>query len=187
MRSSYKLPERSETCKGWQKSECDWLVDTCKSAGLDRASCDEQFGGLFCKEDSTMQKCVGALGSAACGATPDVCMGVVDTAPAVAYCKELVARICQRSAACGDDDPSCAPSLSSALNCSAAIGVKAAGAQCLQDVPSISCEDPSLPASCKGVLLTGAAPASLDTTIARPSIRLDVAPAIQRMDRLPSP
>jgi len=185
--SSYKLPERSETCKSWQKSECDWLVDTCNSPGLDRASCDAQFGGLFCKGDSTMQKCVDALGSAACGTTPDACTGVADSAPAVAYCKELVARICQRSAACGDDDPQCAPTLTSALNCSAAIGVKAAGPQCLQDVPSIPCENPSLPDSCKGVLLTDTATASLHTTLPTPARRLDVSPAIQHMVRLPAP
>ena len=134
--------KRSTTCKAWQDATCDFLADKCQAQS--RAECDELYQSLFCKDDSTMQACVGKLSQASCPSPIDLpaeCKDINDVAPVAAYCKDVADQ-----AACESE-----VAVELAATCASAVGLSATADQCLLQLRTHACGGQA-PASCKGVI-----------------------------------
>ena len=148
--------KRSTTCKAWQDATCDFLADKCQAQS--RAECDELYQSLFCKDDSTMQACVGKLSQASCPSPIDLpaeCKDINDVAPVAAYCKDFARGICKWGVRCkaAADQAACESEVAVELaaTCASAVGLSATADQCLLQLRTHACGGQA-PASCKGVI-----------------------------------
>jgi len=147
--------KRSPVCKTWQDAMCDFIADKCQAQS--RAGCDELYQSLFCEDDTTMQTCISALGSATCGSpleVPTQCKQINDPQPVGEFCQDFAREVCKFGVRCGEvtDQASCeaAAAVELAPTCNAGVGLAASADQCLADLPTAACS--GSPSSCKGVI-----------------------------------
>lgn len=148
--------KRSSTCLAWQDSMCDFIADKCQAQA--RADCDELYQSLFCKDDGTMQSCIGTLSTATCPSPLDVpaaCKGINDPAPVADYCKDFAREVCEFGVRCKEtsDQAGCEAQVAVELasTCNAGVGLSATADQCLADLGTLACGEKA-PASCSGVV-----------------------------------
>lgn len=135
---------------------CDFIADKCQAQA--RADCDELYESLFCKDDATMQSCIGTLGAATCPTpleVPAQCKSINDPAPVADYCKDFAREVCKFGVRCGEtsDQAGCEAQLAVdlAATCNSGVGLAATADQCLSDLGTLACGSEA-PASCSGVI-----------------------------------
>lgn len=147
--------KRSATCKNWQNATCDFLADKCQAQS--RADCDLLYQSLFCKDDATMQTCIGKLSQATCPAPidlPSECKDINDPAPVAQYCKDFARELCKFGVRCKEasDQAACEAEMAVELaaTCSSGVGLSSGADACLSELQTLACG--SQPSSCKGVI-----------------------------------
>lgn len=148
--------KRSTTCKSWQDATCDFLADKCQAQT--RADCDLLYQSLFCKDDGTMQTCIGKLSQASCPSPIDLpaeCKNINDAAPVAEYCKDFARAACKFGVRCKEasDQAACEAEMAVELaaTCSSGVGLAPGADACLSELTSLACGS-QVPASCKGVI-----------------------------------
>ncbi len=148
----------SEACQDWQWAICTHAYTKCVDSAKERASCEEQFGGITCLSDDAASDCAADLLSAekcdmslyqACG--PDV---IADRQTAIDGCNALIVAQCERWLTCLDDDTmeECIEDISSMYNCNSAIGLTSTYEDCIDAVGNWGCTEPE-PTVCNSVVL----------------------------------
>jgi hypothetical protein len=156
--------KRSLTCLSWQDEMCDFISDRCQAQT--RVECDALYQSLFCKDDSTMQACIAALGSATCPLTfevPQACKDLNDPAPVTEFCQEFGAAVCRWAVRCGQatDQKACEAqtAVELAATCAGGVGLSPSADACLGELVSLAC-DAKAPGNCDGVIKVLSSPTS---------------------------
>jgi hypothetical protein len=146
-------------CQRWQVAICDYAE---KCGTLAQCTCITQASSLACKSEAEATRCADLLPSAACGdsalASCDLAE-MADPAPAVAGCQQFLSAYCDLEVSCGisaTKDACLTSNMGSGadqVDCTRVIGLSTTFDQCLADIPGVSCQASSAPASCKNVLL----------------------------------
>ncbi len=161
--------KRSSTCSAWQDSMCDFVADKCQAQA--RADCDELYQSLFCKDDATMQTCIGTLSAATCPTpftVPEECKQINDPAPVGAYCQEFARAVCKFGVRCKEtsDQAGCEAQVAVELasTCNAGVGLSPTADQCLADLGTLACGQQA-PPSCSGVIKVLSSSPSADVVV----------------------
>ena len=143
----------SAACREWQRSFCEYAAK-CGSTTL--VSCATQMQQLSCNSDTNASNCATSLDAAACGAAPIGCnmTDIVDSAPAVQGCNDLLTAVCTHDSNCGSTPAiaTCVTQQLTSLNCSNAIGLALNYQDCLSKLNTAACTA-SFPKECNDVVL----------------------------------
>lgn len=146
----------SAACQDFQDSACDFGADRCGSTN--RAACDHAFKGIECKSDEAASACANALNGASCGQAVSGCDldAIIDPAPAVMRCEQLIDKVCDHFVACGSfpNRETCAPSLgmTSVLSCDNAVSTSLSYETCMEQIGELSCQARMLPSVCNAAI-----------------------------------
>ena len=144
----------SAACQDFQDAACDFGADRCGTTA--RATCDRVFKGIECKSDSAASACANALNAATCGQPVGSCdlNAIIDPAPAVTRCMQLVDLVCDHLVSCGSvmTREQCTVGTMGVLDCQNAVSTNLAYETCLEQVEGLSCQASGLPTVCMGAI-----------------------------------
>lgn len=154
--NSYVRPtgRGSTACQAWQKAVCDFAAVRCGIVA--ETVCVDTYYSITCNSDATAQSCTSAIQAATCTTgLPAGCNidDLVDPAPAVTACDNLLTAVCNKVAECGGGTvEACVTKQQTQTDCSTAVGYTARYEVCLSDVSKMTCTTASQPASCENVI-----------------------------------